>query len=186
VIANARSTGGSGGTWGLLDQTERDDLYDLIEWIADQPWCDGNVGMVGTSYFAMAQIAAAVAGPPSLKAIFPLGNNESVYDVAWHHGLCASSFLSPWIASVGGLGVKDDKVWRGKVLGFVTRAASGAVAVARNDSQLRLSRLSVGWPRDFMITGPASLRLELHRLSRAPPDTDDAMIAGEVQGDATG
>jgi putative CocE/NonD family hydrolase len=124
VIANARSTGGSGGTWGLLDQTERDDLYDLIEWVAAQPWCDGNVGMVGISYFAMAQIAAAVTRPPSLKAIFPLGTNESVFDVAWHHGLCASSFLSPWIASVGGLGVKDDKVWRGKVLDLVTRTAS--------------------------------------------------------------
>jgi putative CocE/NonD family hydrolase len=124
VIANARSTGGSGGTWALLDHTERDDLYDLIEWIAAQPWCDGNVGMVGISYFAMAQIAAAVARPPSLKAIFPLGTNESVYDVAWHHGLCASSFLSPWIASVGGLGVKEDKVWRGKVLELVTRAVS--------------------------------------------------------------
>jgi len=47
------------------------DLYDLIEWIARQPWCDGNVGMIGISGFAGAQWAAALQHPPHLKAIFP-------------------------------------------------------------------------------------------------------------------
>ena len=28
-------------------------MYDLVEWTAEQPWCDGNVGMIGISYFAM-------------------------------------------------------------------------------------------------------------------------------------
>jgi uncharacterized protein len=28
-------------------------MYDLVEWAAEQPWSDGNVGMVGISYFAM-------------------------------------------------------------------------------------------------------------------------------------
>jgi putative CocE/NonD family hydrolase len=50
VIANARGTGGSGGEWSLLGQQERNDLFDLIEWVAAQPWCDGNVGMLGISY----------------------------------------------------------------------------------------------------------------------------------------
>lgn len=35
-----------------------------VEWVAAQPWCDGNVGMVGISYFAITQIEAAVAQPP--------------------------------------------------------------------------------------------------------------------------
>ena len=30
-------TGGSGGTWTLLDHQEREDLFDLIDWIAAQP-----------------------------------------------------------------------------------------------------------------------------------------------------
>jgi putative CocE/NonD family hydrolase len=114
VIANARGTAGSGGTWSLLDHEEREDLFDLIEWIAAQPWCDGNVGMLGISYFAMAQIAAATAKPPSLKAIFPLGTNESVYDVAWHHGLLAASFLSPWLSAVGVLSEKTNDLWRSR------------------------------------------------------------------------
>jgi len=47
------------------------DHYDLIEWIAQQPWCDGNVGMVGISAFAGNQWQAAMQQPPHLKAIFP-------------------------------------------------------------------------------------------------------------------
>ena len=48
------------------------DHYDTIEWITQQPWCDGNVGMVGLSAFAAEQWRAAFQGHPALKAIFPL------------------------------------------------------------------------------------------------------------------
>ena len=47
------------------------DSYDLIEWIATQPWCDGNVGMVGISGFGAEQFHVARQQPPHLKAIFP-------------------------------------------------------------------------------------------------------------------
>ncbi len=47
------------------------DSYDLIEWIAAQPWCDGNVGMVGISGFGAEQLHVAKQQPPHLKAIFP-------------------------------------------------------------------------------------------------------------------
>jgi uncharacterized protein len=47
------------------------DLYDLIEWIAGQPWCDGNVGMIGISAYGGNQFHAAKLRPPHLKAIFP-------------------------------------------------------------------------------------------------------------------
>ena len=69
VIGNLRGCGHSdpGDPWteGKLD------AYDLIEWIAEQPWCDGNVGMIGISDFARWQIIAAMSRPPHLKAIFP-------------------------------------------------------------------------------------------------------------------
>jgi predicted acyl esterase len=48
------------------------DSYDLIEWIAQQPWCDGNVGMVGISGFGAEQLYVARQNPPHLKAIMPL------------------------------------------------------------------------------------------------------------------
>jgi putative CocE/NonD family hydrolase len=47
------------------------DSYDLIEWIARQPWCNGQVGMVGISGFGAEQFNVAKQQPPSLKAIFP-------------------------------------------------------------------------------------------------------------------
>lgn len=47
------------------------DSHDLIEWIADQPWCDGNVGMIGISGFGAEQTHVARQRPPHLKAIFP-------------------------------------------------------------------------------------------------------------------
>jgi predicted acyl esterase len=58
----AKSEGGGSREW---------DSYDLIEWIAAQPWCDGNVGMVGISGFGAEQFHVAKQQPPHLKAIFP-------------------------------------------------------------------------------------------------------------------
>ena len=72
IVANIRGTGGSGGTFGFFDGQERRDMHDLVEWTAVQPWSDGNVGMVGISYFAMTQMEAAVERPPHLKAIMPV------------------------------------------------------------------------------------------------------------------
>jgi predicted acyl esterase len=67
VIGSPRGVGKSDGGGSRLW-----DSYDLIEWIAQQPWCDGNVGMVGISGFGAEQFHVARQNPPHLKAIFPL------------------------------------------------------------------------------------------------------------------
>src|SRR6476660_9516832 len=95
VIANLRGTGGSGGTFGFFDGQERRDLYDLVEWAAQQPWSDGNLGMVGISYFACTQMVAAVERPPHLKAIMPIAGTFDLYGSATHHGLMSSGFITP-------------------------------------------------------------------------------------------
>ena len=114
VIANARGTSGSGGTWTFFDAQEREDLYDLIEWIAAQPWCNGQVGMLGVSYFAMAQLAAAVTKPPHLKAIAPLLSTDDLYEAIWHNGLLNSGFFSAWLSAVGVLSQRPDAFWRSR------------------------------------------------------------------------
>jgi putative CocE/NonD family hydrolase len=53
VIVSQRGTGESSGGFGFFDEQERQDLYDVVEWAAEQPWSDGNVGMIGISYFAI-------------------------------------------------------------------------------------------------------------------------------------
>jgi uncharacterized protein len=70
VIQDVRGTGSSEGK-AFFWRQEINDGYDSVEWIASQPWCDGNVGMYGFSYFGYTQWAAAVSQPPHLRAICP-------------------------------------------------------------------------------------------------------------------
>lgn len=116
VIANVRGTGGSGGTFGFFDAQERQDMYDLVEWAAAQPWCDGTVGMIGISYFAMTQLEAAVERPPHLKAIFPVAVTADLYEAATHHGLVSSSFITPFLSMVGLTAARSDGFWRSRPL----------------------------------------------------------------------
>ncbi|MBN1191886.1 MAG: CocE/NonD family hydrolase [Dehalococcoidales bacterium] len=79
IIGDIRGCGDSEGEHsGAFDPKEAEDGYDLVEWIASQPWCDGNVGLVGISYYACIQIFIAAEQPPHLKAIFPW---EVCYDL---------------------------------------------------------------------------------------------------------
>jgi uncharacterized protein len=68
VIGQVRGGHKSEGQFGVGDDW---DHYDTIEWMTQQPWCDGNVGMIGISAFAAEQWRAAAQGHPALKAIFP-------------------------------------------------------------------------------------------------------------------
>ncbi len=72
IIGDVRGSGDSEGEHvGYVDPEEARDTYEIIEWTAQQPWCNGNVGMIGISYYAMLQVRAAIENPPHLKAIFP-------------------------------------------------------------------------------------------------------------------
>lgn len=112
VVADARGTGksegecvgfiGTGGDW------EGKDCYDLIEWIAEQPWCDGNVGMTGISYLSSIMILAAAEQPPHLKALFCHGGHFDMYEFAYHGGIC---WLMPR-AALEGRGGDSGVAWR--------------------------------------------------------------------------
>ncbi len=121
MIANLQGTGGSSGQWGFFDEQERLDLYDLVEWAAEQPWSDGNIGMIGISYFAIAQIGAAAARPPHLRAVFPFEVSSDLYEAAYHYGLFSSSFISPWLTMIGVTAPKGDSFWRGHVANSARR-----------------------------------------------------------------
>jgi putative CocE/NonD family hydrolase len=70
VVQDCRGTGVSEGEFYAF-RDEAEDGYDTVEWVAAQPWCDGNVGMYGLSYMGNTQWAAADARPPHLKTICP-------------------------------------------------------------------------------------------------------------------
>jgi predicted acyl esterase len=119
VIANCRGTSGSGGTFGFFDGQERRDMYDLVEWAAQQPWSNGNVGMIGISYFAGTQMEAAVERPPHLKAIMPIAGTFDLYESATHHGLMSSGFITPFLFMIGMTSGHTNKLWRSKLLDAV-------------------------------------------------------------------
>ncbi|MFT3767614.1 MAG: CocE/NonD family hydrolase [Minicystis sp.] len=123
VLVNARGTCGSGGTYTMLDATERGDLYDAVEWAAAQPWCNGKVALIGVSYFAMAALAGAVETPPHLAAVFPLGSTIDFYRSAWHGGMLSARFIGAWMA---GLGVMSGGE-RGAFRGVLTKLASSVL-----------------------------------------------------------
>ncbi|WP_420120540.1 CocE/NonD family hydrolase, partial [Nakamurella sp.] len=161
VIVNLRSTGGSDGTFGFFDGQERRDLHDVVEWAAAQPWCDGTVGMIGISYFAMAQLEAAVEKPPHLKAIFPLAVTPDLYDAAYHHGLLSSSFDAPFVTAMGVTSGRSDAFWRGRLLAAVRHVLNepriharlahmnGEAAVTGLKKVMRLHYDPVPWDRLF-------------------------------------
>ncbi len=71
VSADIRGRFESDGTFDPADAQGHDgrDGFDMIEWLAKQPWCDGNVGTFGASHQAGYQVKTALEKPPHLRAI---------------------------------------------------------------------------------------------------------------------
>jgi predicted acyl esterase len=76
VIGDLRGSGDSEGENTGDAKQEGQDYHDVVEWLAKQPWCDGNIGGIGMSYYAMTQVAGAMEQPPHLKAIAPFFYHE--------------------------------------------------------------------------------------------------------------
>lgn len=98
-----RGTGSSEGI--ALDEyteTETQDGYDVVEWLAAQPWCNGKVGMWGISYGGFTSIQVAKRQPPHLKAIIPVMATDDRYrdDVHYVGGCVTVSDLSQYAVSM--------------------------------------------------------------------------------------
>jgi uncharacterized protein len=97
VNCDLRGAGRSEGVGSLLSDQEAEDVYDLIEWAADQPWGTGVVGMIGVSYLAISQWKAAALRPPHLKAIVPWeGFTDAYRDLARPGGIRETGFIKMW------------------------------------------------------------------------------------------
>lgn len=98
VYQDTRGRYGSEGT----DRVYADDAadgYDTLQWIAGQAWCDGNVGMSGSSAGATTTFAAASARHPVLKAYFAQVGGASIYDdVVCEGGSIEMERLWLWVA----------------------------------------------------------------------------------------
>jgi len=106
VVQDVRGRGESDGVFYPL-VNEAHDGYDTIEWIARQPWSDGNVGMMGGSYLGWVQMYAAIEKPPALKALIPIvtpPDPDRNFPVQF--GAYGPASLS-WLAAVSGKTMQD-------------------------------------------------------------------------------
>jgi uncharacterized protein len=78
LLQDVRGRYDSEGEFGSIAQ-EGDDGNDTLDWIAEQPWSNGRVGMAGASYPGIAVWRAAVQGNPHLVAIFPMVSGDDEY-----------------------------------------------------------------------------------------------------------
>jgi putative CocE/NonD family hydrolase len=87
VSADVIGTGNSGGCYDYGGKREKETGYDLVEWIAKQPWSTGKVGMIGGSYDGTTAMATAVMRPPHLTTIVPEAAISRWYDYAYSGGM---------------------------------------------------------------------------------------------------
>ena len=109
VIVDVRGCNDSEGIYDLFGAQEQQDLYDIIEWVGEQPWCNGNVGMSGISYMGRTQLFAAEQQPPHLKAIFPYDASCDFYRDACFHGGIATNFMTHWTSFVINLNMSSGR-----------------------------------------------------------------------------
>ena len=86
IHMDVRGSGRSAGSFGFLDRKDHEDLYDVIEWIGRQPWCNGRVGGIGQSYFCMLQWFMGAMSPPSLACLGAHDGLSDIYRAGTHHG----------------------------------------------------------------------------------------------------
>ena len=99
VRVDIRGSGDSSGV--LLDEyhpQEQLDCLEILKWIAAQPWCTGDIGMMGISWSGFNSLQVAAHRPPELKAIITCCSTDDRYtdDVHYVGGLPLAFYLLPW------------------------------------------------------------------------------------------
>lgn len=94
-------TRNSQGTYDYGGIRERLTGKQLVEWLADQPWTNGKVGMVGGSYDGTTQWAAAIEQPEGLATIVPQVAIDRWYDYAYIGGVRFNSYARHSCSTAG-------------------------------------------------------------------------------------
>lgn len=117
AVVDTRGMGASYGTRrGMQDRTEAWDAYDITEWFAEQPWCDGQVGMWGCSYNGGSVYQAVTTMPPSLRAVLPGCSDFDKWEFVRRGGILAQFNTRPddpsteYIADLATLPVDEDVI----------------------------------------------------------------------------
>ena len=96
---------GSGDSEGVLTDEylpqELEDGEDVIAWIADQPWCDGSVGIIGISWGGFNGLQLAARQPPALGAVITVASTDDRYNDDVHYmGGCLLGDNLSWASTM--------------------------------------------------------------------------------------
>lgn len=98
---DARGSGASFGTrahpWSAQ---EVKDYGEIVNWLVQQPWSDGQVGAHGISYEGNTAALIGMLGNPAVKAVSPqYGDMDVMTDIAAPGGVLNVGFLSAWMTN---------------------------------------------------------------------------------------
>lgn len=98
---------GSGDSEGVLEdeylERELADGEEILRWLGEQPWCDGNVGMIGISWGGFNGLQIAARQPPELKAIITVCSSDGRYaDDVHYMGGCLLGDNLAWASVMFG------------------------------------------------------------------------------------
>lgn len=98
VAVDALGTGASEGGWELFGEEEQLGFADAVDWVHQQPWANGKLGVAGVSYMAISSLFAAQHRPDSIHAVFaslPMG--DAMRGIVGTGGLLNGLFMSTWM-----------------------------------------------------------------------------------------
>jgi putative CocE/NonD family hydrolase len=108
---------GSGDSDGVLRDEyhpqEQEDAVAVISWIAEQPWCSGDVGMIGRSWGGFNSLQVAARRPPQLKAIITICSTDDRYadDVHYIGGCVLSANMLSWASMMLAFNARPPNPW---------------------------------------------------------------------------
>ncbi|GAB20115.1 putative hydrolase [Gordonia effusa NBRC 100432] len=100
VMIDVRGTGSSTGIMEMFSEREQQDSIEALEWVRNQPWCNGDLALSGISYSAIVALQAAGNQPEGLKAVFAVEGSADVAKDWIQTGGAQSVFTIGWLAVV--------------------------------------------------------------------------------------
>ena len=100
ALVDVRGRGNSEGTFEPFANEARDG-YDIVEWLARQPWSNGKVAMWGGSYAGFDQWATLKEHPPHLATIVPAAAAAAAVDFPFYNGMF-TSYIIQWLTFTSG------------------------------------------------------------------------------------
>jgi putative CocE/NonD family hydrolase len=101
TVVDSRGRGNSEGIFEPF-AAEAKDGHDIVEWLAVQPWCDGQVAMWGGSYGGYDQWLTLRESPPHLKTIVPVASAHAAVDFPFFANIF-TSFEMQWLTYTSGV-----------------------------------------------------------------------------------